>query len=147
MILRSHRVSDLDALYRIDQECFPPGISYSREELAGFIRHRSSKTWVAEEEGEIAGFLVAGREAARVGHVITIDIIPKWRRRGIGSALMEVAEAWSRRSGAKLLYLETGETNRVAQRFYQARGYEQVDRIENYYGQGAPAWVMMKLLK
>ena len=89
--LRSYRASDFDALHQIDQACFPPGVSYSREELAEFIGHRNSSTWVAEVEGEIAGFLVAGREPQRVGHIITIDVVACWRRRGVGSALMDAA--------------------------------------------------------
>jgi ribosomal-protein-alanine N-acetyltransferase len=147
MIVRSHRPSDFDVLYRIDLECFPPGISYSRDELAGFIHHPTSKTWVAEEDGEIIGFLVAGRETRQTGHVITIDVPRKWRRHGIGKSLMGVAESWARRSGLDRLSLETGEDNRTAHKFYEALGYQIAGRIENYYSDGSAAWVMMKPLK
>ena len=52
MRLRPFRPDDLQTLYEIDQLCFVPGISYTREELTAFIGHRHSQTWVAEE-GEV----------------------------------------------------------------------------------------------
>src|SRR5437899_11543946 len=97
MQLRSYRASDFDALHQIDQACFPPGVSYSREELAEFIGHRNPATWVAEVEQEITGFLVAGREPQRVAHIITIDVVAGRRGRGVGSALMNAAEEWAAR--------------------------------------------------
>ncbi len=147
MQLRAFRAADLEILYEIDQSCFPPGVSYSREELAGFIAHRNSETWVGEEGDRIVAFLVAGREPQGVGHIITIDVIAEWRRRGAGKALMGVAEDWARGQGLKLIYLETAEDNLAAQRFYQAHGYTKLKRIDRYYANGAAAWVMVKWLK
>jgi hypothetical protein len=47
--LRDGKSSDLDTLWRIDQACFPPGISYSRLELAVYMRRPGSFTIVAEQ--------------------------------------------------------------------------------------------------
>src|SRR5881394_3038756 len=77
--LRDFRREDFETLWRIDQSCFPPGISYGRLELSAYIRRRGAFTLVAEsaesgqaERGEIAkpapsilGFIVA--EASRRG--------------------------------------------------------------------------------
>jgi ribosomal protein S18 acetylase RimI-like enzyme len=147
MIVRSFQPSDLPRLSEIDRSCFSPGIAYSREELAGFIGHRSSSTWVAEADGEVVGFVVASRQPPRVGHIITIDVVDAWRRRGVGSALMEVAESWARKAGLGLMYLETAENNLAAQRFYEARGYRTVDKVDRYYSNSLAAWVMVKRLK
>lgn len=46
-----------------------------------------------------------------------------------------------------MIYLETAEDNLIAQRFYQARGYAKVQRVEGYYANGQAAWVMAKTLK
>ena len=146
MRLRSYRASDLDALHQIDQACFPPGVSYSREELAEFIGHQNSVTWVAEVEQEITGFLVAGREPQGVEHIITIDVVAGRRRRGVGSALMNAAEEWAARQQLRLIYLETAEDNAPAQAFYAGRGYEKLRMIDRYYSNGAAAWVMVKWL-
>jgi ribosomal-protein-alanine N-acetyltransferase len=147
MHLRAFRSDDLETLYEIDQACFAPGISYPREELSGFISQRRSKTWVAEESGEIIGFLVAQRQAEKAAHIVTIDVVDRWRRRRVGSLLMDAAEHWAREQKLLLVYLETAENNTPAQHFYEARGYRKVDRVENYYSDGTSAWVMLKWLK
>jgi [ribosomal protein S18]-alanine N-acetyltransferase len=147
MRLRSYRDSDLDTLYRIDQACFPPGVSYSRQELEDFVHHRRSATWVAESQAELVGFLVANRELPHAGHIITIDVVEAWRRRGVGRALMDVAEAWAEQQNLLVIFLETAVDNTAAQRFYESRGYERFRRIEQYYGNGAAAWLMVKRLK
>ena len=147
MQLRPYRASDLDTLFEIDQACFPPGIAYPRRELEAFITHRRSMTWVAEADKETAGFLVARHEPGAAGHIITIDVVASWRRRGVGNALMDAAESWAAAQGLELLYLETGLDNEAAQTFYRRRGYEKVRLIEHYYADGTAAWIMVKRLK
>lgn len=137
---------DLDALYIIDQECFPPGISYSRAELSRFVHHRQSKTWVARSQDRIVGFLIFGCEPQKTGHIVTIDVIESMRGAGAGTALMTTTEAWAVRRGLRLIYLETAEDNRSAQIFYSARGYVKVEEIAHYYSNGQTAWVMVKWL-
>ena len=146
MHLRPFRPDDLQTLYEIDQACFVPGVSYSRKELAAFIGHRHSQTWVAEEAGKITGFLIANREPRKILHIVTIDVLKAWRRRGVGSLLMEAAEQWAGDHGLRVIGLETAQDNFAAQRFYEARGYRKVDEIERYYADGTAAWVMMKEL-
>jgi [ribosomal protein S18]-alanine N-acetyltransferase len=147
MRIRDFRSSDLPTLSKIDQACFPPGIAYPPEVLAGFIAHRFARTWVVEDKSSIVGFLVANREPARVGHIITIDILQSARRRGMGTRLMEVAEEWSRKARLQLIYLETAEDNLTAHRFYEVIGYHKVEKVEGYYSNGQAAWVMVKHLE
>ena len=147
MRLRDFRPEDLETLYRIDQACFAPGISYPREALSEFIGNRRSRTWVAEETGEVAGFLIAERQAQGVAHIVTIDVLESWRRRRVGSSLMDAAEEWARDQKLVLVYLETAENNAPARNFYEARGYRKVDHVRNYYSDGASAWIMLKWLK
>jgi ribosomal-protein-alanine N-acetyltransferase len=147
MRLRAFRADDLETLYKIDQACFAPGISYPREELRAFISQRGSRTWVAEETGETIGFLIVERQAQKVAHIVTIDVVERWRRRRVGSLLMDAAEHWAREQTLLFVYLETAENNAAAQGFYEARGYRKVDRVEHYYSDGTSAWVMLKWLK
>jgi ribosomal-protein-alanine N-acetyltransferase len=147
MRLRSFRASDLETLYQIDKACFPPGISYAREELARFIAHRRSMTWVAEAGEEIVGFLIANqRPSQRLGHIITIDVVKTWRRRGVGQVLMDAAEQWARQQGLEAIALETAEDNLAAQRFYAGRGYKKYEKLPGYYTDGTAAWSMIKWL-
>lgn len=147
MRIRDFQPSDLRRLSEIDQACFPAGIAYSLEELSGLIAHRSSRTWVAEEGERIVGFVVASREPALVGHIVTIDVVEDSRRKRVGTQLMEVAETWARKAKLQLIYLETAENNVAAQTFYEGHGYRKVDKVERYYSDGQSAWVMVKRLK
>src|ERR1700722_904355 len=112
--IRDFRLDDFETLWHVDQECFSPGISYSRPELKFYIRRRGSFTLVAEplptkaptrspekaaaepvddpaeNKQKIAGFMVT--QAGRTGHIITIDVIAAARRSGVGSQLLQAAE-------------------------------------------------------
>jgi ribosomal-protein-alanine N-acetyltransferase len=146
MVLREFKSADLETLHSIDAACFPAEIAYSIEELEAFIHHPHSKTWVAVESDQTAGFLVAQRLPAQVAHIITIDVIKEARRGGVGSMLVRAAERWARAEGCRLMSLETAEDNRAAQAFYNELGYKQCKQIKNYYGDGTAAWVMSKPL-
>lgn len=146
MFVRHYRRADLPKLHEIDQACFPPGISYSREDLERFIDMRNARTWVAEEQGEIAGFLVADRQPRGVAHIVTVDVVEGRRRAGVGRALMDAAEDWARRERCRLVYLEVAEDNAPALAFYASRHYTSIERIPDYYSTGLAAWVMVKWL-
>ena len=149
--LRTFRAPDLEALYQLDQVCFAPGVAYSRAEVAALIRRADAGTWLAETRGEsgneLAGFVIARCDQRKQGHIITLDVAPAWRRRAIGTLLMDEAEGWMLRRGGKAACLETAEDNAPAQMFYARRGYTRVRRIEGYYGDGAAAWLMAKQLQ
>lgn len=146
VILRDFQPGDLAILHQIDAACFPPAVSYSLEELRAFISHRNSRTWVAEENGVVAGFLIAQKTPVRALHIITIDVRAGLRRRGVGARLMEAAEDWGRRQRLRVVSLETAEDNLPAQAFYQKRDYRKLGRVEGYYADGSAAWVMGKSL-
>ena len=46
--IREFRKDDFETLWRIDQQCFAPGISYSRLELAAYMKLAGSFTLIAE---------------------------------------------------------------------------------------------------
>jgi len=53
--LRSYEPHDFAALHKLDQSCFPPGISYSKTTLRYFLTIPSADCVVAVEESHIAG--------------------------------------------------------------------------------------------
>ncbi|MGH9532789.1 MAG: GNAT family N-acetyltransferase [Terriglobales bacterium] len=146
LLLRPFHPADLDTLWRIDQECFPSGIAYSRAELAHYVKQSGAITVVGEKDGAIAGYVVA-ESHKRQGHIVTIDVLPAARRSGLGSQLMAAAEEHLRAAGCSSVSLETAVDNHGALAFYKRHGYSVVGTIPRYYQGTLDALRMEKLLK
>jgi ribosomal-protein-alanine N-acetyltransferase len=149
--LRSFQMRDLAGLYRLDQVCFPQGIAYSRAELQYFLTHPKCSCWIAEQpEDKLAGFVIFERTSRRgrpSGHIVTLDIDPVERRRGLGTLLMQTAEEQMRQEGAGVLSLEVAENNPAARQFYRSLGFVARGRIAKYYGGMVDAEVMEKVIE
>ena len=149
-MIRSFRKPDLAALYQLDQVCFPPEIAYSRAELQYFLTHPNCSSWIAEQAaGDVAGFILIERTARNrrpVGHIVTLDVDPRYRRQGIGRLLMQTADQQLTQEGAAAITLEVAENNTAAQQFYHRLGFVKKGRIANYYGGRIDAEVMEKPL-
>jgi [ribosomal protein S18]-alanine N-acetyltransferase len=144
--LRDFRPSDLETLWKIDQQCFVPGISYSLVELKTYIERRDSFTIVAESAASRVGFIVFESSKRRSGHIITIDVVPDARRAGVGSKLLETAEARLCAAHCRAVFLETAVDNRPALAFYKRHNYFLVKTHPRYYGNGLDAFVLRKEL-
>jgi [ribosomal protein S18]-alanine N-acetyltransferase len=142
--IRDFRPDDFEALWRLDQECFPPGVSYSKQELKAYIRGRGAFTLVAvdPEKNGTRGFIVA--HAGSTGHIITIDVSAQSRRERVGSKLLAAAEDRLRTAGAQAVGLETAVDNLSALSFYKKHGYSVVRTWPRYYANGVDALVMKK---
>ena len=133
LLLRDYRAEDFETLWRIDQECFPPGIAYPREELAYYLGQRNAFAMVAEQEGGIAGFIVAEHLRKGAGHIITLDVREAVRRAGLGSQLMRAAEERLGAAGCHVVFLETAVDNPAALAFYKRHGYSVLRTLPRYY--------------
>lgn len=156
--IRQFRKEDFEQLWAIDQECFPAGISYTRIELAFYMRRARAFTLVAEKEGSptlkpdrtghgIMGFLVGEASARGAGHIITIDVLREARRHRVGTALLDAAEERLRSGGSRHVFLETAVNNAPAIAFYKRHGYELIKTIPRYYKNDLDALLLGKRLQ
>jgi ribosomal protein S18 acetylase RimI-like enzyme len=145
--IREYRPADFERLYQIDHAAFSDDIAYSRLELQYYLRSRKCRTLVSEEANEIVGFVVGCSEPRKLGHIITIDVIPHRQRQHIGSCLLAEIERWLWRQGVEAIYLETPVDDAGAKGFYDKHGYFVFDRFEGYYNNSLDAFVMMKTAK
>jgi ribosomal protein S18 acetylase RimI-like enzyme len=87
--------------------------------------------FVAEADGDLAGIVTVSERISfageREGYVGWLAVRAGMERRGIGSALMTVAENWAIDRGLSCITLETGAANHAARSLYQALGYEEED--------------------
>jgi ribosomal-protein-alanine N-acetyltransferase len=143
--LRDYGRADFEPLWELDQECFPPGIAYSRSELRAFLSRKTAEMIVAESEGRILGFVLGWRRRAE-GQIITLDVRASARRHGVGRRLVLGLEGRFRAAGVRRVRLETAVVNTTAIAFYERLGYRRTVRLEGYYGRGRHAWEMEKAL-
>ena len=137
---REYREDDFERLCEIDWECFPSGIAYTPPEMRAILK--GAQAVVAENRrGRVIAFLVSRRN-----RVMTLDVLPAYRRRGIARALLRELEERMRAVGARKIILETSVKNKPAEALYRSLGYTRVKRLPHYYLNGEDGWVMEKRL-
>jgi RimJ/RimL family protein N-acetyltransferase len=103
--------------------------SEERRYLKAIRRHAYAVVLVAEEDDRIVGRLSIGRETHPASeHVADVGLMVAdgYRRRGIGRALMENAEAWARSVGVRKIELHVFPHNEAALALYDRLGYRRV---------------------
>ncbi|WP_322792469.1 GNAT family N-acetyltransferase [Bellilinea sp.] len=104
----------------------------------GFVRLK------AVSNGHMIGF-VAGelRRGDGAGWVVTLGVLPEYRRKGIGHALLRQCEY---QLNSKRIRLCVRKSNLPALKLYQQEGYVIYTTWLNYYHGGEDALVLEKIL-
>lgn len=130
--LRSFLSTDFDSLFKLDRDCYPSGIAYSRRELRWYLAQPGAICFVAEAESEIAGFILADAEPPD-GHIITIDVAKAHRRRGVGTLLLGAAERALAECGVLTVEIETATDNQAGIQFWYGHQYRALGLLPGYY--------------
>jgi [ribosomal protein S18]-alanine N-acetyltransferase len=138
------QTKDADELARIHAKGFYRG--WPSAEFASFLSERDTPVYVAcDAKRRIAGFALV-RIAADEAELLTIAVDPKWRGKGLGTALMKAASADLLMSPAKRMFLEVSEENVAAIKLYERMGFARISSRKGYYpkpdGSAATALVM-----
>jgi ribosomal-protein-alanine N-acetyltransferase len=141
-MIRSAVAEDLPRLWELDRICFEPGIAYSRGQLRRFLEMPGARCLVAESDGKIEGFTLGYAGPPETAHVVTLDVHPSARRRGLGKRLLEGLLGALASAGAERAVLEVDVRNTGAITFYRRLGFRKTGRIPSYYGSGRDAFEM-----
>jgi ribosomal protein S18 acetylase RimI-like enzyme len=115
----------------------PDGPARDREYLLGLIAAEDAGLFIAEVEGRPVGLIcVVLRESPAVPILVprryavvdTVVVDERFRRAGIGRALMEHPAGWAAAQGAESIELNVWEFNREAIAFYERLGYRTASR-------------------
>ncbi len=131
-MIRRFSFTDLDEVLDIERQAFPKS-PYDR---ATFVNLQ----WLYPEtffvyvnpssrggEDRIVGYIIFSKD----GHIISIAVLPPWRRKGIGKQLLEIV---LRTSGIRKIWAEVRVSNQGAQAFYFSQGFQVMGVVPNYYG-------------
>jgi ribosomal protein S18 acetylase RimI-like enzyme len=147
VLYRLYEDGDFPALYALEEACFEPPFRFGRGYLRKLVASAQTATWIAEDEGSMAGFAaVEWREDAGeiIAYIETIEVGPEWRGRGLGGELLRRIEGSAQAAGANFIWLHVDEANIPAVRLYEAHGYVRSGREEDFYPRGHAALVYVK---
>lgn len=140
-VLREVRWQDLEDLAEIEIELFGAE-AWSVESWWGELAGRPRREYLlAEDRSGITGY--AGLDhGGEVSDVMTIAVLPRARRTGLGRRLLEELITRSRAAGAQRLLLEVRADNEAARGLYAARGFTELQTRRGYYPDGTDALVL-----
>jgi ribosomal-protein-alanine N-acetyltransferase len=137
---------DIPVLASYEKQLFPysPWNSAQfKEEFAGIPTTRYMS--VAESGTTIVGYCGVFLPAPGVeADILTVAVLPEYRRQGIAKEFMRQIEQWSQERGASAMMLEVEHSNESAIELYKSLGYMKISVRMDYYGPGKDAFVMRK---
>jgi len=146
---RQATVNDLEKLYEIERECFTVE-AFTKQLLTLLLQDSNSVSLIAQVNGEIAGFiigLIQHIRGTKSGHIYTMDVAIKYRRKGVGAKLLKEIEHIFAQKGVKVCYLEARQNNIAALELYKKQGYAEMERLDNYYFEGGHGVRLQKRLQ
>ena len=141
--LRAYRAGDWKAMYALDLICFEPPFRFGQREMRRLAEAPNAICVLAQADAALAGFCIVDIED-RWAYVVTLDVAPERRRRGLATRLMAAVEARVRAGGSTGIGLHVFNANSGAIRFYERIGYERIGMHEDFYGGGLDALIYRK---
>jgi RimJ/RimL family protein N-acetyltransferase len=98
-----------------------------RRRIADLLKRPTAMTFVAEQDGELVGYLeAAGPSLKKKSHAVSIGIgvLQRSAGQGIGKRLFAALEDWAQQNGIRRIELTAMEHNEVGLGLYRKIGYE-----------------------
>ncbi len=147
-------MQDLQKVMFINRVCLPE--NYTDYFFLDLYRRFPESFIVAEQNGEIVGYIMCRIELGfsnfgfsgliKKGHIVSIAVLPEFRRKGIAKALINRAMEGMKLYKAKQCFLEVRVSNVPAVNLYKSLGFQITKTIHGYYADGEDAYVMSKKL-
>ncbi len=144
MLIRAGTPDDAEATARLHVDSWAAAYTLDGPTLAQRLdlHMRFPASFVAEVDGEIAGFVGVGpsRDADADGELYTIYVHPQHWGRGVGRELIRAGEEHMRELGYGRAILWVLDGNDRAQRFYESAGWtaDGERRTLEFRGQSVP---------
>lgn len=143
--IRPATLADLDALVSLEHAAFASDRA-ERRAIRHAIRSASMSLLVAithdaaGQETLVGSATLERRRGSRSARLSSIAVAPARAGLGLGSLVLDAAEADARAHGCARLRLEVRADNGAGIRLYERRGYTRFAVIPDYYEDGMEAW-------
>jgi len=132
---------DLGALRHIEKVCFPQD-AWPLFDLIGILTFPNVIRLKALCDGQMVGFVAADiKRSESLAWIATIGVLPEYRGRGIGAALLRACE---KKLDVSVIRLVVRQSNQTAIRLYERFGYAMLGKWHKYYSDGEDGTVMEK---
>ena len=116
-------------LAKIEKECFGRD-AWSIQALIGEFNNSFSHVFACEKDGKIVGYACVTYEEAQMCNVA---VLPRHRREGIATDLMDTVAKFAKESGCTRAELEVNVKNLPAIELYRKCGYKEEGIRKNFY--------------
>lgn len=131
-MIRPFSFTDLDAILQIERQSFPKSpydwitfLNLSALYPETFLVH--THVTDGQKKGNIRGYIIFSKN----GHIISIAVHPRHRRKGVGKELLQ----WAMKIPCpQKVWAEVRRSNLGAQAFYSKMGFQITGEVLNYYG-------------
>ncbi|WP_153124587.1 ribosomal protein S18-alanine N-acetyltransferase [Peribacillus tepidiphilus] len=141
MTFRLMTEDDIDEVLVLERRSFT--LPWSREAFYNELNHNQYALYIVlEDEGKIVGYCGAWIVIDEA-HITNIAILPEYRGRRLGEALLRKMMDIAIERGAKVMTLEVRVSNIIAQSLYEKLGFQKGGIRKRYYtDNGEDALVM-----
>ena len=149
-IIRRCDPSDIIPVMEINLKTLPE--HYSDYFYESLLAELPEAFIVAEIEKKLVGYIMCKIEYGfsnfkklgfvKKGHVVSVAVLPDYRQKGIGRALVEESMMGVKLKKSDELYLEVRCSNNEAIRLYEKLGFVIKQRLKAYYRDGEDAYLM-----
>lgn len=119
----------IEKIAELEKLCFSS--PWSEEAILDSFK-RGTKFLVAEKFGTCLGYIGINCILDE-GYVTNIAVFPKWRKKGVGSALLKATFSLALDNGLKFVSLEVRESNFEAISLYEKFGFKTEGKRKNFY--------------
>lgn len=118
-------IEDYDSIYELWLSCVGMGLNNlddSKEGIDKFLKRNPDTCFVAIENNEIVGVIMAGNDGRR-GFIYHTAVSPNFRHQGIGKKLVNTAMDALKANGINKVALVVFDRNKDANIFWESMGF------------------------
>lgn len=120
----------IDGVEKIEQACF--SVPWTRQGIENELTDSTARFFVALSKGEAVGYIGA-HFVVDEGYVANLAVLPEYRCRGIGRALVQRLIMCAKKDKTAFLSLEVRQSNSNAVLLYEKNGFKNVGVRKNFY--------------
>jgi len=143
-IAEKNELKELVGLYKVFEE--HNIFRKSEEEVLKYLENVKGEFLIAKEEGKVIGALLITKKQETDEHVLIrfkhIAVAENYRKRGIGSELLDVAE---KRVAPGKVEIHVVESESLE--FYKKKGYVIEGELKSHYRRGEMCFIVGKVLR